>query len=65
MRAGHTASDVISGQSHLAEHTEFRSFAILNVAYNSLSESAKAVGMLDLQCMPATRKHKHLILVID
>lgn len=60
MCAGQTASDVISGKSPLAKHTEFRSFAILNVACNSLSESAKAIGMLDPQCMPATCEHEDL-----
>ena len=59
-RAGQTASDVISGKSPLAKHTEFRSFAILNVACNSLSESAKAIGMLDPQCMPATCEYEVL-----
>jgi hypothetical protein len=52
--AGTTASDVISGKSPLAKHTEFRSFAILNVACNSLSESARAIGGLDMQRLPLT-----------
>ena len=60
MCAGQTASDVISGKSPLAKHTEFRSFATLNVACNSLSESAKAIGILDPQCMPATCEHEDL-----
>lgn len=54
VNAGTTASDVISGKSPLAKHTEFRSFATLNVACNSLSESAKAIGSLDMQSMPLT-----------
>ena len=43
---------MISGKIDLAKHTEFRSFATLNVACNSLSESARAIGSLEEQCMP-------------
>ncbi len=45
---------MISGKSDLAKHTEFRSFATLNVACNSLSESARAIGSLEEQSMPLT-----------
>ena len=45
---------MIAGESELAKHTEFRSFATLNVACSSLSEAAIAIGSMEKHSMPLT-----------
>ena len=45
---------MIAGKSELTKHTEFRSFATLNVACSSLSEAALAIGGLEKHSMPLT-----------